>query len=99
MAVTAKSVEGVWGNALHYHLDLDNDVLYVRLLSKMDVEAYGEDTPDGFTLLRALEDDAVVGMVIISYWKRFGEGDVADATLRALEQKVEQFAGHLPQAA
>lgn len=99
MAVTARSVEGVWGNALHYHLDLDNDVLYVRLLSKMDTEAYGEDTPEGFTLLRALDDDAVVGMVILSYWKRFGDGDVADATLRAIERPVERFAGRLQQAA
>jgi hypothetical protein len=99
MAVTARSVEGVWENALHYHLNLDNDVLCVRLLSNMDTEAYDEDTPEGLTLLRALDDDAVVGMVIISYWKRFGEGDVAGTTLRALEKKVEQFAGHLQQAA
>lgn len=99
MAVSARLIEGVWGQALHYHLDLDNDVLYLRLLSRMDAEAYGEDTADGFTLLRSLEDDIVVGMVVVSYWKRFGTGAIEDATLRAVESSVERVGRSLPIAA
>ena len=99
MAVSVSSIEGVWGQVLHYHFDLDNDVLYLRLLSKMDVETYGEDTEDGFTLLRSLDDDSPVGMVIVSYWKRLGTGVVEDATLRTLEESVERIGRRLPVAA
>ena len=99
MALMPTLIEGTLDGSLHYHLDLDNDVLYLRLLSSLDDETYGEETDDGFTLLRAMSDDSVAGMVIVSYWERFGAGALRSTTLEQLERSVEAMTNKLPLAA
>ena len=99
MAINTQLIEGIWQSVLHYHFDIDNDVLYLRLASKMDVETYAEDTEDGYTLLRSLDDDSSVGLVVINYWKRFGIGKLEDASLSTLEQVVASVGKVLPIAA
>ncbi len=80
------TIEGV-DNSVWYHYDLSNDVLYLRLASKRNQEAFGEETPDGFILLRA-DDGAVVGMTVVDYWKRFGSGALRETPLRSLEASI-----------
>ena len=99
MALRPSLIEGTSGGLLHYHLDLDNDVLYLRLLSKLDDETYGEETDDGFTLLRSMSDDSVAGLVVVSYWERFGAGVLRSTTLEQLERSVETMTEELPLAA
>ncbi len=80
------TIEGV-DNSIWYHYDLSNDVLYLRLDSKRNQEAYGEETSDGFILLRAA-DGAVVGMTVVDYWMRFGNGALRETPLRSLEASI-----------
>lgn len=81
------TIEGTIGESMWYHYDRDNDVLYLRLASQRDVKAFGEETPDGFILLRTA-DDAVVGMTVVDYWRRFGEGRLQDVPLKTLRASI-----------
>ena len=81
------TVEGTIDDVVRYHYDLDNDVLYLRLASKRGVGAFGEETPEGFILLRD-SDGTVVGMTVVDYWKRFGVGAVRDVPLRSLQDSI-----------
>jgi len=80
------TVEGVGGDSLAYHFDVTNDVLYLRLISTQEV--FGEETPEGFLLFRT-EDEKIAGMTIIGYWKRFGEGRLADIPRSGLQMSMQ----------
>ena len=89
--VTADAIEGIVNNALWFHYDVGNDVLYVRLASQHDAPALGEEQPDGAILLRAEADERVVGMTMVGWWKQFGSGSLPDS-LSAIGQRIEAFA-------
>lgn len=82
--LTTNTIEGTVGNAVWFHFDLDNDVLYLRLNSLLDEEVFGEETPDGFLLLRTNEG-AIAGMTIVNYWQRFGQGELRSMPLGRLQ--------------
>lgn len=81
------TIEGTVGEEVWYHYDLDNDVLYLRIASQRDTEALGEEATDGVILLRA-DNNAAVGMTIVNYWRRFGQGAVQDVSLNTLHNLV-----------
>ncbi|HLK56274.1 MAG TPA: hypothetical protein VKU00_06905 [Chthonomonadaceae bacterium] len=89
-AICIDTIEGVVDDTLFFHFDLSNDVLYIRRNSTRNQTVYGEETTEGFTLLRT-EDDEVAGLTIVNYWQRFGAGEVQKVTLQDLQQRVEQW--------
>lgn len=94
MDIVTDTVEGVINGTLSYHYDIVNDVLYLRLLSERDTPTVAEETADGFLLLRRESDDSPVGLTIVSWWKRFGQGDPPDS-IKELERHVEPWARKL----
>ena len=54
---TTDTLEGTVNDVLWYHYDAANDVLYLRLRAKRDTPAVGEETDDGFILLRDEQTD------------------------------------------
>ena len=67
-----------------------NDVLYLRLLSARNTPTVAEETDDGL-LLRCESDDRIVGLTVVNWWKRFGDGRRTDS-IRALERSIEPWA-------
>lgn len=94
MAVKTDTLEGVIDGTVWFHYDLDADVLYLRLASARDTPAVGEETPQGFTLLRGEDDDRIVGLTVINWWSRFGDGARPDS-LRRLEATIEPWTRRL----
>lgn len=89
--VIADTLEGVVHEQVSFHYDLSADVLYLRLLTHLESPAIGEDTPDDLTLFRDEETDEVVGLDILSWWKRFGDGGSRDS-IDGMTRKIEPFA-------
>src|SRR5689334_13199594 len=77
--VTVDTIEGTIDDRYDFHYDLFADVLYIRLLSAQDVETVGDLTDDGDILLRDEQTDAIVGVTVISWWKRCGRGTRLDS--------------------
>lgn len=92
--VIAETLEGVVHGCMSFHFDMSNDVLYLRLLDHRESPAIGEDTADDLILFRHEETDAIIGLDVISWWKRFGEGSPPDS-LREVERRVEAMARRL----
>ena len=89
--VITETIEGIVDSRLWFHYDMANDVLYVRLASHRDAPAVGEETPDGFILLRDAEADAPIGLTVVGWWKRFGRGELPDS-IADLETHIEPWA-------
>jgi len=92
--VKVDAIEGTVNDVLWYHYDIANDVLYLRIANYRSTPTVAEETPDGFILLRREDNDEVVGMTVVSWWKRFGTGDLPDS-IRTIEQTIEPFARRL----
>lgn len=88
---TLTTIEGTIGSALWFHFDLGNDVLYLRLNSLLDTEVFGEETPEGFILLRT-DEDQIAGMTIVNYWQRFGAGELQNLPLSRLQTFITKQA-------
>lgn len=96
MAVT-QSIEGSAG-PFWFHYDLTGDVLYMRLTSERDTESHGEETDDGLIVLRALNDNRVVGITVVNWWKRFGQGILPDS-MTGIAARIEPWAQRAASAA
>lgn len=94
MAVRTDVIEGVINETVWFHYDLTEDVLYLRLADERDTPTLGEETPDGQILLRDETDDRIVGITLVNWWKRFGQGQLPDS-LRQLEGRIEPFTRRL----
>jgi hypothetical protein len=94
---TAESIEGAAG-PFWFHYDLSNDVLYLRLATAREVEAYGDEDASGFIVLRGIADDRPIGMTIVNWWKRFGSGPLPDS-VRELAARVDPWAQRAQAAA
>ena len=92
--VTIDTLEGIINNALWYHYDVGSDVLYLRLSSRRDSEAVGEETDDGFILLRDEKSDDLVGLTVVNWWKRYGRGPLPDS-IAEIQRTIEPWAGKL----
>lgn len=92
--VTLDTLEGTVNGVLWYHYDVGNDVLYLRLASRRNSEALGDETDDGLILLRDAKTDEPVGLTVVNWWKRFGEGPLPDS-IREFQRQVEPWGGRL----
>ena len=88
---TAETIEGTAG-LFWFHYDLKGDVLYLRLVSAREVEAYGEEDDAGCVVLRAIGDDRPVGMTVVNWWKRFGG---AEGSSGALPDSVNEIVARI----
>ena len=92
--VKVDMIEGTVGDALWCHYDVANDTLYLRLVADRDSATYAEETEDGFLQLRREDDERVVGLTVVNWWKRFGHGALPDS-IRALADAIEPWARKL----
>jgi hypothetical protein len=88
--VALDTIEGIINDVLWFHYAVSDDVLYLRLNDARDIEALGEETDDGLTLLRDSATDRPVGLTIVNWWKRFGHGDLPDS-LTTIERHIEPW--------
>ena len=92
--VKVDAIEGTVNDVLWYHYDLAGDVLYLRLASERQSETYAEEGDDGTLLLRRQDNDALVGLTVVSWWKRFGTGPLPDS-IRKIEALIEPWASRI----
>ena len=90
--VELDTVHGTLDSLVWFHLDLSNDVLYLRDSRSRNERVFGEETPEGFTLLRK-EDGKVAGVTVVCFWEQYGHGDIKRATLDSLRDEVARWAG------
>lgn len=86
-AVEIDTLQGILGDSIWFHFDLNNDVLYLRDPSTRNEPVFGEENADGFTVLRT-DDGKYAGMTIVGYWGRFGRGDISRASIHTVKQRV-----------
>lgn len=79
---------------VHFHYDVFADVLYHRLAAGLRTPACGDETDAGDVLLRDERDGRPVGLTIISWWKRIGQGPLPDS-LREFSARVQPFASQI----
>ncbi len=89
--VTTDAIEGIIDDALRFHYDIFADVLYLRLLSGEEANTYAELTDEGDMLLRDQATDKPVGLTVISWWKRFGQGALPDS-ISEIQRRIEPLA-------
>ena len=89
--VKVDTIEGVVDDRLWYHYDLDGDVLYLQFVEHRGAPAYSEETDNGLILVRRQDNDAMVGMTIVNWWKRFGSGALPDS-IHELAEAIEPWA-------
>ncbi|MEK6798870.1 MAG: hypothetical protein AABZ12_07900 [Planctomycetota bacterium] len=92
--VKVDTIEGTVDGVLWCHYDVLNDVLYLRLVAERETPTIAEESDDGSLLLRRSDDAKLVGMTVVSWWKRFGRGKLPDS-IRALEEAIEPWAKKL----
>ncbi len=88
--VVTDTIEGTIDGALWFHYDVANDVLYLRLASARELATVAEETDDGLLLLRREDSDQAVGLTVVNWWKRFGQGDLPDS-ITQLERSIEPW--------
>jgi hypothetical protein len=89
--VKTDTIEGIVDDRFRFHFDLFADVLYIRLLSAVSTPSVGDLTDEGDILLRDEKTDAVVGLTVVSWWKRFGQGDLPDS-IAEIQKHIEPLA-------
>jgi uncharacterized protein YuzE len=90
MESTLDTIEGTIPGNLWFHYDVGNDVLYIRLESKRRASAVGEETDDGVVLLRDEKSRKVMGITVVSWWKRFGKGALPDS-FSEIQKKIKPW--------
>lgn len=93
--VTTETIEGLINGTVRFHYDVFADVLYLRLASHEQTETYADQTDTGDLLLRSQETDEPVGLTLLSYWKRFGQGAPLPDSLSEFHAQVEPLAAKL----
>ncbi len=90
-AVEIDTLQGTLDESLWFHLDLSNDVLYLRDQGTRNQAVFGEETPEGFTVLRTNKGE-FAGMTIVNYWGRYGSGDLGRASIYIVKERVAAWA-------
>ena len=85
------AIQGSVENGLRFHLDAENDVLYLIRPEYVGQPTYGEETPEGFTLLRA-DNGTEAGLTVVNYWRDFGKGPVESASIRLITERIGEWA-------
>ena len=94
LSASTLTLQGVPDDGVSFHCDMTADVLYLRLADRLDSPAIGEDTADDLVLFRDEGTDEVIGLDVISWWKRFGDGAAPDS-LREVQRKLVPLADRL----
>jgi Protein of unknown function (DUF2283) len=92
--VQTDTIEGILNSSYRFHYDMTADVLYVRQLDAMDSPTIGDLNDDGDIVLRDEKSDRAVGITIISWWKRFGQGPLPDS-ISEIQKRIEPFANRV----
>ena len=92
--VVLETLEGVINGVRWYHYDVGSDVLYLRLLTDRDTATVGEESDDGFIVLLDEATDKPVGLTVVSWWKRFGQGKLPDS-ISQIQDVIEPWANKL----
>src|SRR5690349_5473812 len=90
-AIEIDTLQGVLDGHIWFHLDMTNDVLYLRSKTTRNIPVFGEETPEGFTVLRT-DKGQFAGMTIVNYWRRFGSDDLDTATIQTVKERVSAWA-------
>lgn len=79
MAMNSQSnieqIEGVLNQRYWFHVDNENDVLYIRLNEERETVSYAEEDDSGVLILHAQQDDRVVGVTVMSWSKSYADLD------------------------
>jgi hypothetical protein len=89
--VKTDALEGTIDDLCRFHYDLFSDVLYIRLLANDTEPTVGEVTDEGDILLREEKSDQPVGLTVVSWWKRFGHGNLPDS-ISEISRLIEPLA-------
>ena len=92
--VKTDAIEGIVDDFLRFHYDIFADVLYLRLLSGEAKSSYGDLTDEGDILLRDELSNQPVGLTVVSWWKRFGRGNLPDS-IAEIQRHIEPLASKL----
>jgi hypothetical protein len=91
---TTDTVGGIINGTVSYQYDVFADVLYLRLLAKMETPSLGELTNNGSIELREETTDRLVGVTIVNWWKLSGNGELPDS-LAEIHRMVEPWAAQI----
>ena len=91
---TTNTIEGTINGTVSYHYDVFADVLYLRLVADMETPSLGDQNDDGDIELREEATGRLIGITVISWWKRFGHGSLPDS-IRELAARIEPWAGRV----
>jgi len=83
--------EGLLPGDAWFHLDVGNDVLYLRNAKNRDQPVVGEETSDGLTRLTT-GNGSYAGLTVTGFWRRYGEGGVQSATLASTSDLIARWA-------
>ena len=89
--VTVDTIEGIINGAISYHYDVFADVLYLRFLSDMETPSIGEETDDGNIELHDEKTGRLIGITVVSWWKRLGHGALPDS-IGEIQKLIESVA-------
>ena len=92
--VKTDAIEGLIDERWWFHYDVAGDVLYIRAAGDRQAPVEGEESEDGAIRLYETGSERMVGLTIVNWWKRFGEGGLPDS-LRQLEVRIEPWARQL----
>lgn len=87
-----ETMEGATADGIHYHLDVESDVLYLRLADRRWDETYSDEDEAGYFIVRDMESNAIIGLTILSYWKRFGGRLLSDLRFEEFQAVVAETA-------
>ena len=91
------TIQGALPDNLWFHLDVSNDVLYLRKAETRNDIVYGEETDEGFTLLRT-DSGQYAGMTVADYWRGYGQGNIESATFGLICTQVSDWASRHSQS-
>jgi len=89
--VTIDTIEGVINGIVSYHYDVFADVLYLRLLTDMETASIGEENDDGNIELHDEKTGRLIGITVVSWWKRYGHGALPDS-ISEIQKFIEPVA-------
>ena len=84
------TIQGRLPSGALFHVDTDNDVLYLWKDEGSKCSSLGEETPEGFTEFRTRHGD-LVGVTVINYWRDFGEGSLESASLTDIKERLQEW--------
>ena len=79
-----------------YHLDQDNDVLYLAVRGREGVASYGDVDEQECVVRRSIGDESLTGLTILDFWRRFGTGRLLEVARDEFTRTLASFLAGLP---